>query len=136
MNMTSSCTHGTNGQAVAESLRDPSKELRSLIPDVYRGFARLSKAAMTDGELPATTKELIALAFAINAQCDGCIASHARSAAKLGVSRQAIAEVAGIAIMMMGGPGTVYGARALDAFDEYASSGRYARQDATPSPPS
>lgn len=136
MNMTPSCTHGTNGQAVAESLRDPSKELRSLIPDVYSGFARLSKAAMADGELPTSTKELIALAFAINAQCDGCIAAHARSAARLGVSRQAVAEVAGIAIMMMGGPGTVYGARALDAFDEYSSSGRYSTEDSAPSPAS
>lgn len=131
MNTSTPCTHGANGQTVADSLRDPSKELRSLIPEVYRGFARLSQAAMADGELSAATKELIAISFAISAQCDGCIASHARSAARLGVARQAVAEVAGIAIMMMGGPGTVYGARALDAFDEYSATGRYSQKEST-----
>ncbi len=74
---------------------------------------------MASGALPAKTKELIALAIAVTRECDGCIASHARAAAKAGATTQEVAETMGVAILMNGGPGTVWGPRALDAFEEY-----------------
>jgi len=103
---------------VREELRGPALALRGLIPDVMRGYAELSRAAMVDGALPTTTKELLALAVAMTRECDGCIVAHSRAAARLGISREAIAETAGVVIMMNGGPGTVWGPRALRAFDE------------------
>jgi len=52
--------------------------------------------------------------------CDGCIASHARGAAGAGATTAEAAEAIGVAILMHGGPATIYGARAYAAFCEFA----------------
>ncbi|MHB8509833.1 MAG: carboxymuconolactone decarboxylase family protein [Candidatus Dormibacteria bacterium] len=96
------------------------RRLRELIPGVYSGFLEMDKAAMGDGALPQKSKQLIALAIALTRECDGCIASHARGAATAGATREEVAEAIGVAIIMNGGPGTVWGPRALAAFDEFA----------------
>jgi AhpD family alkylhydroperoxidase len=108
------------GHQVAAELRRPTAEMRRLIPEVFRGFNELHDAALAPGALDARTKELIALAIAVSKQCDGCIAAHARAAARLGASEQEVAETLGIVILMDGGPATVYGPRALAAFREFA----------------
>jgi AhpD family alkylhydroperoxidase len=103
---------------IREELRQPAIELRGLIPDVMKGYATLSSAAMSGGELSVGTKELIALAIAITRECDGCMVAHARGCVRAGVSRQQVAEMIGVAISLNGGPGTVWGPRALRVFDE------------------
>ena len=97
------------------------RKLRDAIPDVYSGYARMSAAAMADGHLPAKVKELTALAIAVTRECDGCIAAHARGAASRGATAPEVAEALGVAIMMNGGPGTVWAPRAYAAFQEYAA---------------
>jgi AhpD family alkylhydroperoxidase len=104
---------------VLAELKEPSAELRRHIEDVYAGFAQLHKASLAGGVLSAGTKELIATAIAIAEQCDGCIASHARGAARKGVTPAEFAEMVGVAILMQGGPATIYGPRAWDAFMEF-----------------
>lgn len=99
------------------------RRLRELIPGVYSGFAELDKAAMGAGALSAKAKQLVALAIAVTRECDGCIAAHARGAAREGATREEVAEAMGVAILMNGGPGTVWAPRALAAFDEYAEKG-------------
>jgi AhpD family alkylhydroperoxidase len=96
------------------------RHLREAIPGVYAGYAQLHNAAMGDGALPARVKELIALAIAVTRECDGCVVAHARGAARRGATAQEVAETMGVAILMNGGPGTVWGPRALAAFDEFA----------------
>jgi AhpD family alkylhydroperoxidase len=54
--------------------------------------------------------------------CDGCIASHARGAVRAGASNGEAAEAIGVGILMCGGPATIYGARAYDAFCEFAAT--------------
>jgi AhpD family alkylhydroperoxidase len=107
-------------QHTSDDLRDAAKALRDLIPETYRAFAGLSREAMGDGALPRATKELIALSIAATRECDGCIAAHARNAVAAGVTRQEIAEAMGVVILMNGGPGTVWGPRALEAFDQFS----------------
>lgn len=111
-----------HGSDVLQSLGEPTKALRQEIPEVFRGFAELHKAALADGALPRVTKELIALCVAIADHCDGCIASHARTLARAGATKEQVAEAIGVAILMTGGPGTVYGPRAYDAFLEFSES--------------
>jgi AhpD family alkylhydroperoxidase len=106
---------------VQEELRAPARALRELIPDVLRGYAQLSSAAMAEGELSVGAKELLALAIAATRECDGCITSHARSAVRAGVTRSQVAEAMGVVIMMNGGPGTVWGPRVLRSYDEAAA---------------
>ena len=103
---------------VRAELREPALALRALIPDVMRGYGEMSRSAMAPGELNSATKELLALVIAITRECDGCIVSHTRSAVRSGITRQAIAEAIGVAITMNGGPGTVWGPRALRCYDE------------------
>lgn len=107
------------GKQTLADLRDPTAQLRSMIPEVYAGFTHTHKAALTPGALDGKTKELIALAIGISERCDGCIASHSRGAARAGASPQEAAEAIGVAILMGGGPATVYGPRALEAFMEF-----------------
>jgi AhpD family alkylhydroperoxidase len=102
-----------------EELSGPYRELRAAIPDVIVGYAAVHRAAMAEGQLSTKTKELIALAIAITRECDGCIAAHARGAARRGASAAEVAEMIGVSIMMNGGPGTVWGPRALAAFHEF-----------------
>jgi AhpD family alkylhydroperoxidase len=104
---------------VQEDLREPYDELRQAIPGVMSAYSALSAAAMADGALPAKTKELIALAIAITRECDGCVAAHARGAARRGASTEEVSEMIGVAISMNGGPGIVWGPRALAAFHEF-----------------
>jgi AhpD family alkylhydroperoxidase len=111
--------HG-HSHDVLNDLRPQHRALRQAIPDVYRGFNELSGAALADGALPGSVKELMAMAIGVVHGCDGCIASHAKGAASAGASAQEAAEAIGVAILMHGGPATVYGARAYAAFCEFA----------------
>ena len=109
----------TYGKEVQDELRPHARELRRMIPDVYKGFAALHDAALVDGALDTKTKELIALAIAVSSECDGCIAAHAHAAVQHGASLQEAAETIGVTILMNGGPATIYGPRAYTAFSEF-----------------
>src|ERR1700691_5585944 len=104
---------------VTDELRAPFRELTQALPKVMAGFSALHAAAMAEGALSARMKELIALAISITRECDGCIAAHARGAARRGATVGAVTEMIGVAISMNGGPGTVWGPRALAAFHEF-----------------
>jgi len=97
------------------------REVRALVPAVYKGFAELSTAALSDGALDRKTKELMALAISIVQHCDGCIAAHASGAATAGATEPEVAEAIGVAILMAGGPATVWGPRAMAAYKELAA---------------
>ena len=101
-------------------LRQPAHDLREHIPDVIAAYASMQRAALADGALPAKVKELIALTIAVIRECDGCIGAHARGAARRGATEAEVAEAMGVAVMMNGGPATVWGPRALAAFKEVA----------------
>jgi AhpD family alkylhydroperoxidase len=112
----------TSARETRNELVGLGHRLREAIPGVYAGYAQLHDAAMGDGgALPAPVKELIALAIAVTRECDGCILAHARAAALRGATSQEVAETMGVAILMNGGPGTVYGPRAYAAFEEFAA---------------
>ena len=106
---------------ILDELRQPARALREQIPGVYEGYQATSAAVLVDGALDAKTKELIALAIAVSKQCDGCIASHARGAARRGATTEEVAEALGVTIMMNGGPGTVHAPRAFAAFQEFSA---------------
>ena len=105
-----------------DELKVAGRKLRAAIPGVYRGYGALHDAAFVEGALDVVTKELIALSISITRECDGCIAAHARSAHRRGVTAQEVAEAMGVVILMNGGPGTVWGPRAYAAFEEFAAA--------------
>lgn len=107
---------------VQADLRGPYRELAERLGGVTDAYNAMHVAAMGDGALTAKTKELIALSIAITRECDGCIAAHARGAARRGCTVEEVTEMIGVAIMMNGGPGTVWGPRALAAYHEFAET--------------
>jgi AhpD family alkylhydroperoxidase len=113
----------STAREIHDELKVSGRRLRAAIPEVYAGYAALHGAAMGDGALPAKVKELIALAISATRECDGCVAAHARSAVRQGATAAEVAEAMGVVILMNGGPGTVWGPRALAAFEEFASGG-------------
>lgn len=108
-----------HGRGLLNDIAPLTRDLRGLIPEVYEGFARLSAASMAEGDLSKKTKELIAFAVAVALRCDGCIASHAKGLAREKATEKEVAEAIGVAILMSGGPGTVYGPRAMAAYRSF-----------------
>ena len=107
---------------VRRELAQPARHLRESIPEVMEAFGAVQAAVMADGALPAKVKELFALAIAATRECDGCIAAHALGSARQGASEAEVAEAIGVVILMNGGPGTVWGPRALAAYGEFANA--------------
>lgn len=104
---------------VLKDLRAPTEQLRAAIPDAWHGFQQLHAGAVAEGALPTRVKEAAALAISVVARCDGCIAFHARAAARAGATPEEVAELLGVALLMGGGPASVYAPRAWEAFLEF-----------------
>lgn len=98
------------------------KTLAQVQPDIMQAFSKLHSAGTSSGALDAKTKELIALAIAVNARCDGCIAFHTHDALKAGASPEEISDALGVAILMGGGPSVVYATHVLQAMDEFSAT--------------
>lgn len=92
------------------------------------GFARLHKKAVEDGALSGKAKELMAVAISIAVHCEGCVAYHVQAAMAAGATRPELLETIGVAILMGGGPASVYGAHALDAWDQFLPDARADKQ--------
>lgn len=88
---------------VIEDFRGPTRSLRQAAPAAWEGFTKLHGAAVADGALPGRVKELMALAIAVVKACDGCIAYHAKAAARQGASPDEVAEALSVALLMDGG---------------------------------
>jgi AhpD family alkylhydroperoxidase len=94
-------------------------QLGQELPGPMSSFARLHKKAVEDGALNAKTKEMMALAISIVVGCDGCIAYHVHDAVQAGATRQELLETIGVALLMSGGPGSIYAAHTLDAIEQF-----------------
>jgi AhpD family alkylhydroperoxidase len=102
-----------------QHLEERLTQLGQELPGPMSGFARLHKKAVEDGALSAKSKEMMALAISIVVGCDGCIAYHVHDAVKAGATRQELLETLGVALLMGGGPGSIYAAHALDAIEQF-----------------
>ena len=104
---------------VITDLRMPTRDLRQAAPAAWAGFGALHDAALADGALSARVKELMALVAAVMKQCDGCVAYHAKAAARLGATPEEVAEALAVTLLMDGGTASVYGPRAWQAYNEF-----------------
>jgi AhpD family alkylhydroperoxidase len=100
--------------------------LRSDQPAVMKGFGDLSKASLAGGALSEKTKELIALALAVAAHCDGCLGFHAKALVRLGATKAEVEEALAVAVYMGGGPSLMYSANAMLAFGEFSRASEQA----------
>lgn len=93
-------------------------KLRKAQPDAAKGFGALHDAAIFDGAVDVKHKELICIAIGITSHCLDCIGYHIKSAIRAGATREEVAETVSVAMTMGGGPAYMYGAKALEAFDQ------------------
>jgi AhpD family alkylhydroperoxidase len=77
---------------------------------------------LREGALSRRVKEMMALVAAVVKRCDGCIAYHAKAAARHGATPEEVAEALGVALLMDGGTATVYAPRAWEAYEEFSAS--------------
>lgn len=110
----------TDYPQIAESYHSGLSDLGNEIPEPVEQFKALVQTSALEGELSVKVKELIAFGIAIAVQCDGCISHHANEVLKAGATRKEVAEMIGVAIIMGGGPSSVYGVEALRAYDAFA----------------
>lgn len=97
--------------------------LQKETPGMFKGFNEMSKAAKRTGALDEKTKELIALGIAISTRCESCIGFHVKSLVRLGTTRAELCEALEMIGYMGGGPSIAFGAKALEAYDEFSGAG-------------
>jgi AhpD family alkylhydroperoxidase len=95
------------------------KRLSKELAGPVSGFAQLRRESLAEGALSRKSKELIVLGVAIAARCDACIAHHVHDALRAGATRSEILETIGVAMMMGGGPATMYGCHAFEALEQF-----------------
>ena len=115
-------TTPTHTHSYPRRLKDFEKNAKTLMaaqPEVMEAFWGLHEAATADGALGRKTKELIALAISVVAQCDDCISHHTYDALEAGATREEIGDALAIAILMGGGTGVVYATHAIESVDQF-----------------
>ena len=96
-----------------------TRQIASEHPEFMKGLGAFHKAAMKDGVLSAKTKELIALAIAVDKLCASCIGHHVQGALHAGATREEMMESVLVACLMGGGPAWIYAKVARKAIDDF-----------------
>lgn len=105
--------------AMRTELRQGYRDLNAVIPEQMKGFGALHRAAVAEGALTSATKELMAVAIAICTRCDGCISLHVHDALRAGATPEQVHETIGVALLMGGGPASIYATDALRALEQF-----------------
>jgi AhpD family alkylhydroperoxidase len=105
--------------ALRKDLEQGLGQLGRELPGPMSGFARMHRKATADGALTSSVKEMMALAISIVIGCEGCIAYHVHDAIEAGASRDEILETIGVAVLMGGGPASIYATHAMEAVDQF-----------------
>lgn len=106
-----------NHSGLVQDINDALGPFRKSQAETMQGFGQLARASMAEGTVSAKHKELIALAIGITQHCSGCIAFHVKALHRLQCTRQELEETMAICVYMGGGPGLMYVAEALKAWD-------------------
>jgi len=94
-----------------------AQKRRELAPETAEAFAAFSKQVFADGALPASTKQLIAVAVAHVTQCPYCIRGHTRGAFRAGASEAEIMEAIWVAAEMRAGGSYAHSVIALSEME-------------------
>lgn len=97
-----------------QATKELARKRRELAPEPLKAFQAFSAAVFAEGEIPAATKQLIAVAVAHVTQCPYCIKGHTKEALRQGASEQQIMEAIWVAAEMRAGGAYAHSALALD----------------------
>lgn len=90
-----------------EELPAAAGQVARAYPELYRAYAALGEACATAGPVDGQALRLVKLALAIGAGSEGGVHSHCRRALDEGVPREALKQVALLAIPTLGFPRAV-----------------------------
>lgn len=99
------------------------RKLKAASPQAGETVAAMNtffSKAVSDGVLPAKTKELIAIAVAHATHCPYCMDHHVKAAKKLGASEAEVSESILVAIALSAGAAFTHAGMALEAYEEPA----------------
>lgn len=91
-----------------ESWPNEMNAMKAAAPEIGKAFGPFFQSVMKAGALSVKEKELIALGIGVALRCEPCIYSHVEKCFKSGATPEQIMEVAGVAVMMQGGPAYTY----------------------------
>ena len=107
----------SNASEHYETWPDIMGSMKSQAPDIARGFGSMYQRLMGEGALSLREKELIAIGIGMATRCEPCVYAHVEKAVKAGATREQLIELAGVVVVMQGGPGYVHVPELLDAMD-------------------
>ncbi len=87
-----------------------------MTPETAAAFKQVHHASLAPNALDTKTKELIAVACGVSRLCEMCIQHHVKAAKAAGATLQELHETLDVCTLMNGGPATVYGKKAIDAY--------------------
>ncbi len=93
------------------------QKMKKMVPETAKAFGALFQAMMKEGALTVREKELIALGMGIALRCQPCVNAHVKKSLEAGATKEQILEVAGVAVMMQGGPGYTHIPKVIDALE-------------------
>lgn len=109
-----------NFESINKRAQKNTGRIQETQADFMRAFKKLQQEGYKANALAEKTKEFIALTYAVADKCEGCIGNHINKLVKLGATREEISDIVAVCIVMGGGPASVYGGYALEAYDEAA----------------
>ncbi len=110
-----------------KATRELHEQRQALAPEIQAAFKSFSERVFADGELPAKTKELIAVAVAHVTQCPYCIRGHTRAALRRGANERELMEAIWVAAEMRAGAAYAHSNLALDAMNHAAAGAGHGR---------
>lgn len=90
-------------------------------PVETEAFMNFMQKTEGDPSLDMKTRELINIGISVSAQCEWCIAFHAKAALEAGATEDEIMSAGFMAVLMHGGPALMYMMHLADALEEFAN---------------
>ena len=109
---------GNKAAKFFEKFEADMPKMKEMAPDAVGGMLGLFQKVMKDGALTVREKELVALGMGIVLRCDPCINLHVKKCLEARATKEEILEVAGVAVMMQGGPAYTHIPAVIRALDD------------------
>ncbi|OYT54657.1 MAG: alkylhydroperoxidase [Candidatus Altiarchaeales archaeon ex4484_2] len=109
-------------------MKDKLKEAEDTMTAMGKEYPRLQgpfgvlkrHSCEEEGALDVKTKKLIAVALALYAGCEYCIAIHTKGALDAGATKDELVETGYVAVLMGGGPPLAHMTKLMEAIEEFS----------------
>jgi len=108
-------------QELLKMLEEGGDGLQQEIPEHMEKFWSFAEKVKEEGKLTPKEKSLIILAAVAIKRCEGCMVNNLQHALEAGVSREELAELCSILMLVDGGPGFASSAFLLEKFKELSN---------------